>query len=70
MKGTIAKITRTIKNGMYTNKYTVYFTNGYHRDFTINGEMIDKHFDFIMKAKCTPFYKKDGRHTADIFTIA
>lgn len=70
MSNTIVKIHRRIKNGMYTDKYTVTYTSGRRRDFTIIGRMIDKHFDFIMNAKCTPFYKKDGSHTADIFTIA
>ena len=66
--GEIISITRPIRNGMYTDKYTVRYQNGW-KDYTINGAMIKKHFEFIMKAKVERKYSNvTGRHTADIFT--
>lgn len=35
MKRTIKQITRFIVNGMYENKYTVFYTNGMIRKYTI-----------------------------------
>lgn len=66
--GEIKMIRRERKNGMYTDRYTVIYENG-KKVFTINGAMMKKHFEFIMAADCTAKYNKDGRHTADIFTI-
>lgn len=66
--GEIISITRTIKNGMYADKYTVRYQNGW-KDYTIKGAMIKKHFEFIMNANCEAKYsERTGRHFADVFT--
>lgn len=65
----IKMITRPINNGMYSNTYEVFYTTGAKRRYTIIGQMNEKHFDFIMNAKCMPIYNKHtGIHTRDVFT--
>lgn len=68
--GKITQITRFYKNGMYTDNYSVRYQSGDYREYTIKGKMINKHFDFMMNAKCEPIYsEKDGRHFADRFIV-
>lgn len=69
MKRTIKEITRFKVNGMYEDKYTVHYANGMRRKYIINGEMINKHFEFMMNAKCEPIIKNDGKHVGDKFII-
>lgn len=64
----IAYIIRPITNGMYNDTYTVYYTNGTRRRYTINGAMNRKHFEFIQSATVEAFYSKwTGAHKHDIF---
>lgn len=68
--GKITQITRPYKSGMYTDTYTVLYQNGDYREYKIKGAMINKHFDFIMNAKCEPIYNnKNGRHVGDRFIV-
>lgn len=67
----IAYIIRPITNGMYNDTYTVYYTNGTRRRYTINGAMNKKHFEFIQSATVEAFYSKwTGAHKHDIFRPA
>lgn len=67
----IAYIIRPITNGMYNDTYTVYYTNGTRRRYTINGAMNKKHFEFIQSATVEAFYSKwTGAHKHDIFRSA
>ena len=67
----IAYIIRPITNGMYNDTYTVYYTNGTRRRYTINGAMNKKHFEFIQSAIVEAFYSKwTGAHKHDIFRPA
>lgn len=67
----IAYIIRPITNGMYNDTYTVYYTNGTRRRYTINGAMNKKHFEFIQSAIVESFYSKwTGAHKHDIFRPA
>lgn len=65
--GEITQITRYIKNGMYDDTYTVCYGKSNYKRYTIKGEMINKHFDFIMNAKCEEIYKADEKHVGDRF---
>lgn len=70
-KAKIVKIIRGYKNGMYKDKYWVYYESGrrVYADLKKTFEMPKTHFDFIMNAKCTPRYnKRTGEHIDDIFT--
>ena len=66
--GKITAITRYIKNGMYKDEYTVKYSNGDYREYRIKGEMINKHFFFMMNATSEPIYNKKGSHVGDRFT--
>lgn len=66
---TITAIHRPITNGMYNDTYTVIYSNGIRRNYTIKGAMNKKHFEFIQSATVESRYSKHtGKHTADIFT--
>lgn len=52
MENNIIKIKREYKNGMYRDKYTVFYKDGSRREYKIKGAMIKKHFMFCMNAKC------------------
>lgn len=66
---TITAIHRPITNGMYNDTYTVIYSNGIRRNYTIKGAMNKKHFEFIQSATVESKYSKHtGKHTADIFT--
>ncbi len=61
-------IIRPITNGMYDDTYTVYYSNGTRRRYTINGAMLKAHFEFIQNATVESFYSKwTGVHKHDIF---
>lgn len=73
MKATIKSINRTIKNGMYSDKYMVTYTSGRKIwvDLKKVGEMPQTHFKFMMNAKCISIYANkhngdfEGQHIAD-----
>lgn len=66
---TITAIHRPITNGMYNDTYTVIYSNGIRRNYTIKGAMNKKHFEFIQSATVESRYSKHtGKHTVDIFT--
>ena len=64
----IVKMVRPVKNGMYTDKYTVIYESGVTRTFTIKGGMIKSHLDFMMSADVDVRRAASGKHTADVFT--
>lgn len=66
----IRKITRYIKDGMYIDRYTVFYYSGKFRDYTIKGAMLTKHFDFICTARVTECYNKKGEHVRDEFLLS
>ena len=67
-KSKIEYIIRPIINGMYSDTYTVYYSNGTRRRYTINGVMNKTHFEFIQNATVEAFYSKwAGAHKHDIF---
>lgn len=65
----IKKIIMYRCNGMYTNKYDVCYEgkNGrtFWRTYTIKGEMMQKHFEFIMNHNSECIHSKSGKHIAD-----
>lgn len=65
---TIVKMTRPVKNGMYTDKYTVTYESGVTRTFKIVGGMIKVHLDFMMSADVEVIRTASGKHTCDVFT--
>lgn len=66
---TITAIHRPITNGMYNDTYTVIYSNGIRRNYTIKGAMNKKHFEFIQSATVESRYSKHtGKHTSDVFT--
>ena len=67
-KSKIEYIIRPIINGMYSDTYTVYYSNGTRRRYTINGVMNKTHFEFSQNATVEAFYSKwTGAHKHDIF---
>lgn len=64
----IVKMVRPVKNGMYTDKYTVTYESGVTRTFTIKGGMIKSHLDFMMSADVEVRRAANGKHTSDVFT--
>ena len=70
-KSKIDYIIRPITNGMYSDTYTVYYSNETRRRYTINGAMNKAHFEFIQSATVEAFYSKwTGAHKHDIFKPA
>lgn len=65
---TIVRMNRPVKNGMYTDKYTVTYESGATRTFTIKGGMIKSHLDFMMSADVEVRRAASGKHTSDVFT--
>lgn len=68
----IVKIVRPIYNGMYRDTYDVQYIREdggfFWKTYTIRGEMIQKHFDFIMAHSSTPVYSlRSLRHTMDVW---
>lgn len=67
----IRKIVMYRKNGMYTDKYDVLYdgNNGktFWRTYQIKGEMLQKHFDFIMSYPSNRVESKSGKHIADVW---
>lgn len=64
----IVKMVRPVKNGMYTDKYTVTYESGVTRTFKIVGGMIKSHFSFMMSADVEVIRTESGKHTSDVFT--
>lgn len=64
----IVKMVRPVKNGMYTDKYTVTYESGVTRTFKIVGGMIKSHLDFMMSADVKVIRTESGKHTSDVFT--
>lgn len=64
----IVKMVRPVKNGMYTDKYTVTYESGVTRTFKIVGGMIKSHLDFMMSADVEVIRADNGKHTSDVFT--
>lgn len=58
--GNITEIVWGYKNGMHLDTYVVWYENRESRTFKIKGKMINKHFDFIMNAKCETRRNKHG----------
>lgn len=65
----IEKIIMYRMNGMYTDEYDVKYIkpNGYTfwRRYKIKGEMINKHFKFLMEHSSKSIYSKNGKHVQD-----
>lgn len=66
----IREIHRYIKNGMYTENYTVVYRDGNKRMYTIHGTMINKHLMAMLNAEyCFKKYSKSGKHIKDVYWI-
>lgn len=65
----IVKMVRPVKNGMYTDKYTVTYESGVTRTFAIKGGMIKSHLDFMMTADVDVRRAANGKRTSDVFTL-
>ena len=65
-KSEIVKIYRFYKNGMYTDDYDVVYSSGRRIKYFIEGEMINKHFEFMMNSKGETRYTVAG-YKVDVF---